>query len=488
MLTRRNQLQIALQNDETTAATALNTDAFNGLDLQTNPERNMIERREATSSLGHKESAIGRGGFKATFGLDLKGRGTKARPEFSRPLLMAGMRELAIQQLTLTTLAGTNTFYVGETVTQPNAGDQVAIGRVVKVNAAEASIWVASHGQKPFRVHATDLITGFTSGRTAVVTVIAAQANNFCYIPWSKRAYKLFLTGALTGPPPVGDLDGYACLITRAGVKIAGGTVRRYDYTVSPQLDLYIDILWQNQTILIGDAVSVKQTGGADHTGVVFDAGSAAAGWIPPGTIRANVDGSLRQGIGCRGTWRLAGQVGETGQFEMEFSGRIGTVGDAGLMSNLVYQSDGSPIRISGANFTIDTAPYGAVNNGLKLPYASFEINVNNTVVMRPDGNDPEGDLSAMIVDRDPVISIDPDMVPTTSLDWHAAWVNRTLLTFSATLGTGAQTILLHAMKCQVHSVTFSDRDQVLVSNVQLKPRVVHGDGDDEFMLVAFSS
>ncbi len=481
MLNRRNQLTLKAETIEGTGVTPASTDGFLGLDVKASIERNMLERRQATSSLGHVSSTIGRGSLPLTFGLDLKGRGTGTRPEFSLPLQMSGMRELLIYTMEGTQ---TGTLFVGETITQPSGTtDQQAVGRIVKIVDAD-TLQYALVSQRQFITGQT--VTGYTSTATiATPTSFAVVANNYCYIPWSRRAIYVPLTGVLSNSPPQTDMDGYAFVAKTGSVVTGGGSVRRYDYTAGTKA-LYVDMIWGSVTD--GQTVEASSTGGATHTGTVLGTPTYATGWVPSVTARYNRDGYLQETVGTRSTWSLKGNVGETGMFEFAARGRIGTLGDAPLVSSLTYQANGSPIRISGANFTLDTAPYGLVNNGKKIPYASFGFDMNCNVSIRPDGNQSEGDISAIITDRDPMLTIDPEWVPTTSLDLHSIWTNATLLTFSATFGTGTQTILFHALKCQLVAIGDGDRDNTVIGQLSLKPRTVHGDGDDELMIVAFSS
>lgn len=471
-LAYKTQILMAAEAQEGTDATPTGSDALLAIEPATTINRTANERRVAAVSLSREKSIRGRQSMSSQIGLDLRGRGTGSKPELSLPFRACGMRELTITSAQFDTTG----FAVGDVVTQGNGAvpENTARGIIVEVTSGSAAK-IATTSQIAFAATGTygNILNSASggSGDTAV-SAVAAEANQYAYIPWSKRALYVPLSGLLTGlASPVGDYDGEGVKFITGGVTVAAGTIRRYDFTAGTKA-LYVDMAFGHP------ANAYTLTTSSGYTGTVSGTPTYATGWVPPVTIYSNVDGYREKVTGARGTFTIKGAVGESGRCDFSFTGKVGTLGDAVFAGSATYDSDAAPIRIMGTSFKI---------NGLQLPTGNVELDIANSVNMRPDAGQSVGDISAMIAEREPVIRLDPEWQPAVGIDINSLWDAQTYVPVDMTFGTASgNTVRIVAKNCEITQVGKGNRDGIVIGELELRPRRVATDGDDEFFVFIY--
>jgi len=194
---------------------------------------------------------------------------------------------------------------------------------------------------------------------------------------------------------------------------------------------------------------------------------------IPSVTMAMYMDGKIYKIWGAKGTAKLLLEAGKPGILEMEFTGADFSETDGALLSDGVSYNAIMPPTFQGATLTIDS--YAAI-------VSKVEIDLGNAIALRPDANASSGHKSAVITNRKPTMSFDPENVLVATEDFLGNWRNGAEMAFSAVIGSVAGNIItITAPKDQYQSITMSDRDGISV--VEASGLLCLSSGDDEWQI-----
>lgn len=175
---------------------------------------------------------------------------------------------------------------------------------------------------------------------------------------------------------------------------------------------------------------------------------------------------------GARGNWRLMLENGKPGLVTLEFTGADFSVTDGTLLSGVSYSTVKPPV-FQGATFNWDT--YEAV-------ISKLEINLNNEVQLRDSVAAASGYVSALITNRNPTASFDPEAVLLASKDFFGAWRGSDGAALSCSLGSVAgNKIEISAPKCQIAELKMGDRKGLRTFEITAGLRM--SSGDDELVI-----
>jgi hypothetical protein len=190
-------------------------------------------------------------------------------------------------------------------------------------------------------------------------------------------------------------------------------------------------------------------------------------------TLAMYMDGKIYKMWGARGTAKLVLEAGKPGIISMEFTAADWSEADGALLTTGVTYNAIKPPTFQGATLTVDT--YAAI-------VSRVEIDMGNTVALRPSANASSGHISAVITDRKPTISFDPENVLVATKDFLGPWRSGSELAFSLAMGATAGNIFtITAPKVQYQTVGLTDRDGVSVLNVS--GLLCLNAGDDEWVI-----
>lgn len=196
---------------------------------------------------------------------------------------------------------------------------------------------------------------------------------------------------------------------------------------------------------------------------------------IPTLTMASYEDGIIKKARGARGSMKLSASVGEPGRLEFEFSAVYDSTSDGSLLSGITYES---------------TVPEPYLSAGLVLGsfspvFASIEADLGNTVAMRENANNASGILSALITDRKPVGTIDPEMELIATKDWFTEWINKTTQYFETTFGSAAgNKVTIIAPTLQLTSISDGSRTEIAVATLNVAMKTSSNTGEDEFTIL----
>lgn len=247
-------------------------------------------------------------------------------------------------------------------------------------------------------------------------------------------------------------------IVFKAEVKGAGAA---YSATVKPALSPFLRGC--------GFAETIDTTAGAEKATYL-----PASSGLVTATIWLYEDGVIKKARGCRGNVKFAGKVGEPIFAEFSFEGVYDSTVD-GAMITPTYEATVPPV-LMGSTLSLD----GNAN----LVAESFSIDMANQLQLRPSMTAPDGYLSALLVDRKPSFTLDPEMVTVATYDFMGKW--KAGGAAALTIGpTGPATVYnkftFTSPKAVYTKVAEGDRSGNMIANIT--GTLAMNTGDDELQL-----
>ena len=171
-------------------------------------------------------------------------------------------------------------------------------------------------------------------------------------------------------------------------------------------------------------------------------------------TIGHYKDGKRALLSGAMGTWKLVAPTGKIAYFEFTFTGKYSSNETDTALIEPTHPTD-LPLRFAQGALTW---------NSVALCTSTVEIDAGNTVQMREcvNASDRSGFISAIVTDRAPVITADPESVLVATQDREALWLTSSPQAFSMQIGqTGAGVITVAAPKAQLENKQQGDRNGI---------------------------
>lgn len=207
-------------------------------------------------------------------------------------------------------------------------------------------------------------------------------------------------------------------------------------------------------------------------TSVTYLPASAA---IPSMTLARYMDGVIETIWGARGTVSIRLTAGQPGILEFEFSGADFSVTDGDLLTGVTYNNVIPPIFLSAA---FDIGSYAA-------RVEKLHIDMDNRLELQSDINSSSGHRTAVIVNRNPTGSFDPEMVTLSEHDFFERWRDGEEMSFSSTIGVNdGNRIRLAAPRCRYVNLMESQRNEIATLEADFELNMVSG--DDELAITIF--
>lgn len=165
-------------------------------------------------------------------------------------------------------------------------------------------------------------------------------------------------------------------------------------------------------------------------------------------------DGKLAILSGAMGTYTITLETGKVGIITFTFTGKYSVnETDTALLSPTYPTAKG--LRFAEGAFTFNSVP---------LRTASATIDAGNTVVMREDVNaaDRSGFISAIVTNRAPIITADPESVLVATQDRDALWLTSQPEPLLITInGPADSTIVISAPEAQLENKQQGARNDI---------------------------
>ena len=195
-------------------------------------------------------------------------------------------------------------------------------------------------------------------------------------------------------------------------------------------------------------------------------------------TIGHYKDGKRALLSGAMGTFRIVAETGKVAFFEFTFTGKYSTNETDTALIAPTYPTD-LPLRFAQGALTW---------NSVALCTSSVEVDAGNSVQMREcvNASDRSGFVSAIVTDRAPVITADPESVLVATQDRDALWLTSSAQAFSMQIGqTGTGVITIAAPKAQLENKQQGDRNGMMTDD--LTWLCTRGSGADTELTITFT-
>lgn len=189
-------------------------------------------------------------------------------------------------------------------------------------------------------------------------------------------------------------------------------------------------------------------------------------------TIWLYIDGRVHKVTGCRGDWKIKCEAGQMAMAEFTFKGRYADPTLLALATPTLEST--TPQVCKSCIFTYNARTSLVVKNA--------ELEINNTVAMRPSLNDANAIAGFEITDRDPMLTINPECTVETSYDFRGDALSGNLRAVSWQVGATAGNIVTFSLpKWNPYWPEYEDRDEILVQKI--KGEAVQNSGNDEIQI-----
>jgi hypothetical protein len=219
-------------------------------------------------------------------------------------------------------------------------------------------------------------------------------------------------------------------------------------------------------TLLRACAFSESLSAGVSSTYVPISTGYETI------TLAVYEDGVVKKLCGAMGNVRLILKVGEPIMAEFTFQGKYSTHSDTALLSPTYPAS--LPLIFQNATVTVF---------GDSLLMQNLEINMQNTVVMRDKPQDVTGFDYAIITERNPIMTFDPEAELVATHDFMAKLISTTEAAVSIVIvATDNTELTISLPKARYTGLPSGDRDGVRTYSATCELNM--NSGDDEVSLV----
>lgn len=215
--------------------------------------------------------------------------------------------------------------------------------------------------------------------------------------------------------------------------------------------------------------------------GFVNDAGTFSPVTSGPGangvttiTIGGYIDGVYRVLKGCMGNFVINLPTGRMVAIDWTFQGVWVNPTDVALIEPAFPTT--IPMRMAGG-----TVSWASSN----LCVENVAVDAGNEVIMRECAGDISGFKSALITNRKPMITANPEMVVAATQNRHNQWLNMTAGSLVVTTGSGAENRLaITAPAAQIQNIQQGDRNNLVIDDITWM--CTENDDPDEELTIAF--
>ena len=175
-------------------------------------------------------------------------------------------------------------------------------------------------------------------------------------------------------------------------------------------------------------------------------------------TIGVYMDGQLKRLAGAMGTFQMVLPAGRMAYIDWTFTGVWQAPTSASILSPTYPTA--SPLRFASA-----TCSFASVAKKVE----QVTIDVGNTVILREDGSTAAGYSTALITNRNPRITANPEAVGLATYDHYATWLAANTGAFSISItGLVANTSFdIAAGAAQIVNVQEGDRNGMIIEDIE---------------------
>ena len=195
-------------------------------------------------------------------------------------------------------------------------------------------------------------------------------------------------------------------------------------------------------------------------------------------TIYIYRDGNFHRVTGCMGSVRISGRAGEYLKGAFTFHGQWNDAGEATFPTSGVVFECSDPYQWEKAQVSL-----GAYSD---MPVDNLTVDLNNTVVVRPDASKPDGYNGYFISGRAVRADIDPEAIGESKWRQWAHFAGSDVMTFHMRIGNGDANNSVYIMSntAQISAMPYTDKNNLLYYNTSLEFSQEQDNGDDDIRFV----
>jgi hypothetical protein len=219
-------------------------------------------------------------------------------------------------------------------------------------------------------------------------------------------------------------------------------------------------------------------------SGFVESVNSDNVTYTPESSDDLTDTGTIGVYIGDGSATEIMKMYGARGDVSFEFTAN--QIPMASFTFTGIFDSNTTGSQLSGT--LEDTIPVRVYNSAVSIGswtdpvINSVTLNMNNNVIVRPNMDSTTGLEYAIISDRDPDGTLDPERVAKATYDPYTLVTNSTQEALQFTVGSaGGNTLTFDMPKVQVIGVPDGERDSIAIWPLNVKFR--RDTGDDEFVI-----
>lgn len=218
------------------------------------------------------------------------------------------------------------------------------------------------------------------------------------------------------------------------------------------------DLTYNGTDIPTWASVLLPACGWVDSAGTFSPKTEAPGSNVKTLTIGHYKDGKRSLLSGAMGTFKIFAPTGKTAYIEFTFTGKYSSNETDTAIISPTYPSV-LPLRVAAGALTW---------NSVALCTSMVEVDAGNSVIMREcvNATDRSGYVSALVTNRAPVITADPESVLVATQDRDALWLTSSPQAFSLQIGASGSAITIAAPKAQLENKQQGNRSDMLIDNL----------------------
>ena len=219
------------------------------------------------------------------------------------------------------------------------------------------------------------------------------------------------------------------------------------------------DLSYDGTTIPTWASVLLPACGWVDTSGTFSPVSQGpGSGGVKTITLAHYKDGKRSLLSGAMGTFKISCPTGKMAFITFTFTGKYSS-NETDLTIIAPTYPTALPLRFSPGVLTW---------NSVDLCTSSVEVDAGNSVIMREcvDVADRTGYKSAIVTNRAPVITADPESVLVATQDLEAKWLTSVPEAFSMRVGVSAASIIISAPKAQLENKQQGNRSDMMTDDL----------------------
>lgn len=192
-------------------------------------------------------------------------------------------------------------------------------------------------------------------------------------------------------------------------------------------------------------------------------------------TIGGYIDGIFRKLSGCMGNFTIDLPTGRMIKFNWTFQGKWANPTDTAIIDPTFPTT--LPMRMAA----------GSVSwNSVNMCTENITVDAGNEVILRECAGDASGIVSALVINRKPKITANPEMVLVATQDRHAQWLTTAPQSLVITTGASSENrLVITAPKAQIQNIQQGERSGLLTDEIEWLATA--NDDPDEELTIEFA-